>query len=35
MGNPHGGEKPSKNFLNIDKEYNAKTINQTLENILH
>jgi hypothetical protein len=27
-GKPSWGIKPNKNFLNIDSQYNAKTINQ-------
>ena len=29
------GKKTQQNFLNIGSQYNAKTINQTLENIQH
>jgi len=31
---PSWGRKPNKNFLNIDSQWNAKTIKQTLDNIL-
>ena len=34
-GKPSWGRKPKKKFLNIDSQYNDKTINQTLENIQH
>jgi hypothetical protein len=32
-GKPSWGRKPSKKFLNIDCQYNAKIKYQTLENI--
>jgi hypothetical protein len=34
LGNLHGGKNPSKNFLNIDSQYNAKRINQTIQKVL-
>jgi hypothetical protein len=33
-GKPSWGRKPSKNFLNIDSQYNAKRINQTIQKVL-
>jgi hypothetical protein len=29
------GKKTQQNFLNIDSQYNAKIMNQTIENIQH